>query len=79
MGKKIKSQHVVVIGGGLTSAQIVDLTIGKGVHKVFLICRSHFKLKDFDFPLSWIGKFKVSVHRHPIVKPLSLTALNGRT
>jgi uncharacterized NAD(P)/FAD-binding protein YdhS len=82
MDEKIKSQertHVVVIGGGLTSAQIVDLAIGKGVHKVFLICRSHIKLKDFDFPLSWIGKFKVSIQRHPIVRALSLTAINDRT
>ena|SRR5882762_5465365 len=51
--------HVAVVGGGLTSAQIADLAIKKGVRKVFLICRSYIKLKDFDFSLSWIGKFKV--------------------
>jgi lysine/ornithine N-monooxygenase len=59
---KIQSQratHIVVIGGGLTSAQIVDLAIKGGIQKVFLICRSHVKVKDFDFPLSWVGKFKV--------------------
>lgn len=63
LSRKVQSQkrtmHVAVIGGGLTSAQIADIVIRKGVEKVFLICRSHIKLKDFDFPLSWVGKFKV--------------------
>lgn len=33
---------VIIIGGGLTSAQIADLAISKGF-KVILLCRSHLK------------------------------------
>jgi len=33
---------VVVVGGGLTSAQVADLAIKKGL-RVILICRSHLK------------------------------------
>lgn len=36
------SGTVVVIGGGLTSAQIADLAIKKGF-RVILVCRSHLK------------------------------------
>lgn len=35
--------NVVVVGGGLTSAQLVDLAIRRGVSKVWHIMRSDFK------------------------------------
>lgn len=47
---------LLIIGGGLTSAQIVDLALGRGVDKVYLIMRSHMKIKHFDLDLSWLGK-----------------------
>lgn len=34
---------MVVIGGGLTSAQICDLAIRRGIAKVILLCRSSLK------------------------------------
>ncbi|KAL4810502.1 hypothetical protein BDV18DRAFT_58182 [Aspergillus unguis] len=53
-----KETNVVVVGGGLSSAQIVDMAVRKGVSKVWFLMRSDFKVKHFDITLSWMGKFK---------------------
>ncbi|KAI9369093.1 hypothetical protein BJX61DRAFT_536708 [Aspergillus egyptiacus] len=53
-----KETNVVVVGGGLSSAQIVDMAVRKGVKKVWFLMRSDFKVKHFDITLSWMGKFK---------------------
>ncbi|KAL7271812.1 hypothetical protein RUND412_005400 [Rhizina undulata] len=50
--------RVVVVGGGLTSAQIVDALVRKGVEEVHLIMRGPMKVKHFDVDLEWIGKYK---------------------
>ncbi|KAK5800368.1 hypothetical protein VI817_002580 [Penicillium citrinum] len=58
---KIQSRrqtNVVVVGGGLSSAQLVDLAVKKGVTKVWLLMRSDFKVKHFDISLPWMGKYK---------------------
>ncbi|OQE28486.1 hypothetical protein PENSTE_c003G07708 [Penicillium steckii] len=58
---KIQSRrqtNVVVVGGGLSSAQLVDLAVRKGVTKVWLLMRSDFKVKHFDISLPWMGKYK---------------------
>ncbi|GAA5837254.1 hypothetical protein JCM9279_005631 [Rhodotorula babjevae] len=52
-----KPARVVVLGGGLTSAQIVDSLIEAGVPHVTLLSRSHIKVSAFDFPLSWVSKY----------------------
>jgi len=49
---------VLIIGGGLTSAQLVDLSLRRGVTKVHLLLRSQMKTKPFDIDLTWMGKFK---------------------
>ncbi|KAM0748393.1 hypothetical protein T439DRAFT_291719 [Meredithblackwellia eburnea MCA 4105] len=54
MGKEVR---MAVIGGGLTSAQICEVALSRGVTHVTLICRSHIKIKHFDFPLTWVSKF----------------------
>ncbi|KAF8995731.1 hypothetical protein BDZ89DRAFT_1084584 [Hymenopellis radicata] len=54
----IRPTSAVVIGGGLTSAQIVDRLVQSGVEKVYLVCRSHIKVKHFDFGLDWVSKYK---------------------
>ncbi|KZF26365.1 hypothetical protein L228DRAFT_205792, partial [Xylona heveae TC161] len=59
--KKIKSKaatNVVVIGGGLTSAQVTDLLIKKGVTKVWHLMRGPTKVRHFDLELPWVGKYK---------------------
>ncbi|KAJ5103635.1 hypothetical protein N7532_004164 [Penicillium argentinense] len=50
--------NVVVVGGGLSSAQIVDMAVRKGVTKVWFIMRSDLKVKHFDISLPWMGKYK---------------------
>ncbi|POW14846.1 hypothetical protein PSHT_07286 [Puccinia striiformis] len=55
--KSTNQGTIVVIGGGLTSAQIADLAIRKGAAKVVLVCRGYLKTKHYDFPLSWVTKY----------------------
>ncbi|KAJ4269814.1 hypothetical protein NW762_001483 [Fusarium torreyae] len=50
--------NVLVVGGGLTSAQLTDLAIRKGVTKVWHIMRGPMRIKHFDVSLEWMGKFK---------------------
>ncbi|CAG9987924.1 unnamed protein product [Clonostachys byssicola] len=53
-----RATHVLVVGGGLTSAQIVDLALRRGVTKVWLIMRGPCRVKHFDVDLDWMGKYK---------------------
>ncbi|KAJ8297192.1 hypothetical protein OF846_000425 [Rhodotorula toruloides] len=60
LGERVRTgerTHVVVVGGGLTSAQIVDSLLSQGVSFVTLVCRSRIKTKHFDFDLSWVSKY----------------------
>ncbi|GAA5997241.1 uncharacterized protein JCM10292_000121 [Rhodotorula paludigena] len=60
LGEKLRRgepTRAVVIGGGLTSAQIVDSLIASGVTTVTLLSRSHLKVKHFDFDLPWVAKY----------------------
>lgn len=50
--------NAVVIGGGLTSAQLTDLCIKNGISKVYHLMRDIFKTKYFDCELSWAAKYK---------------------
>lgn len=50
--------NVVVVGGGLTSAQVSDLLIRQGVSKVWLLLRGRYKLKHFDVDLEWVSKLR---------------------
>ncbi|KAI2857978.1 hypothetical protein CBS147343_9735 [Aspergillus niger] len=56
--KQRQETNVVVVGGGLSSAQVVDMAIRRGVTKVWFLLRSDFKVKHFDLALNWMGKFK---------------------
>ncbi|KEP48353.1 L-lysine 6-monooxygenase (NADPH-requiring) protein [Rhizoctonia solani 123E] len=47
----------VVLGGGLTSAQLCHLALQKGYSKVILILRGYMKVKPFDVSLDWIGRY----------------------
>lgn len=65
MQKKITLKartNVLVVGGGLTSAQIADLAVRRGVTKVWLIMRGPLKIKHFDIGLEWVGKFRNIEH-----------------
>lgn len=49
---------LLIVGGGLTSIQLADLAIKRGVSKVYLLMRSNLKVKYFDVDLEWVGKFR---------------------
>ncbi|KAI5463588.1 hypothetical protein BGZ63DRAFT_506059 [Mariannaea sp. PMI_226] len=50
--------NVLMVGGGLTSAQLSDLLIRRGVTKVWHIMRGPLRIKHFDVDLEWMGKYK---------------------
>lgn len=50
--------NILVVGGGLTSAQLSDLAIRRGVTKVWHIMRGPLRSKAFDVDLDWMGKYK---------------------
>ncbi|KAK2757878.1 hypothetical protein FQN54_004284 [Arachnomyces sp. PD_36] len=53
-----RETNVVVIGGGLSSAHIVDMAVKAGVSKVWYFTRGDLKVKHFDIGLTWMGKFR---------------------
>ncbi|KAK5699063.1 hypothetical protein LTR97_006712 [Elasticomyces elasticus] len=53
-----KTTNVLVIGGGLSSAQITDAVLGAGVSRVWHLVRGPLRVKPFDVDLQWMGKFK---------------------
>jgi cation diffusion facilitator CzcD-associated flavoprotein CzcO len=58
---KIKNKaatNMLIVGGGLTSVQLADLAIKRGVDKVWLLMRGPVKVKYFDIELDWVGKFR---------------------
>ncbi|KAM0245772.1 hypothetical protein ACHAQJ_010454 [Trichoderma viride] len=52
------STNVLVIGGGLTSAQLAVLALQRGVTKIWHLMRGPLRVKHFDVDLSWMGKYK---------------------
>ncbi|KAI0132813.1 hypothetical protein BJ170DRAFT_718961 [Xylariales sp. AK1849] len=56
--KARRATNILIVGGGLTSAQLADLAVRRGVTKVWLIMRGPLKVKPFDVGLEWIGKFR---------------------
>lgn len=59
MDRKLRT-NVMVVGGGLTSAQISDLAIRKGVSKIYHIMRGPCRVKPFDLDLPWMSKYRNS-------------------
>lgn len=55
---KCQRTNILVVGGGLTSAQLSDLMIRRGVTKVWHIMRGPLRSKAFDVDLHWMGKYK---------------------
>lgn len=52
-----KDVNIVVVGGGLTSAQLTMMAIKHGA-KVFHLVRGRLRVKPFDVDLNWMGKFR---------------------
>ncbi|ROW12478.1 hypothetical protein VMCG_00847 [Cytospora schulzeri] len=53
-----RQTNVIVVGGGLTSFQLSDLAIRRGVTKVWHMMRGPLRVKAFDVNLHWMGKYK---------------------
>jgi thioredoxin reductase len=53
-----RQTRMIVVGGGLTSIQLADLALKRGVSKVWLLVRGDLKVKYFDVDLDWVGKFR---------------------
>lgn len=56
--KAKQTTNIVIVGGGLTSAQLTDLAMRRGVTKVWHIMRGPCRVKHFDISLEWMGKYK---------------------
>lgn len=60
--KKIKeskdSIDILIVGGGLTSAQLTELALRRGVRRVHFVTRGELKIKHFDFHLEWVTKYQ---------------------
>ncbi|KAJ3068862.1 hypothetical protein HDU99_003082, partial [Rhizoclosmatium hyalinum] len=48
--------RLLVIGGGLTSAQLVQLAVKRGFKDITLMTRGVLKTSQFDLSLDWIGR-----------------------
>lgn len=53
-----QNTSLLIIGGGLTSIQLADLALKRGVNKVWMLMRGPLKVKYFDIDLDWVGKFR---------------------
>lgn len=53
-----RETNVIVVGGGLTSAQLADMAVRRGVRRVWHLMRGEVKVKPFDVDLPWMGKFR---------------------
>lgn len=56
--KSKKPANMLIVGGGLTSIQLADLALKRGVSKIWLLMRSSLKVKYFDVDLEWVGKYR---------------------
>ena len=53
---KGQDTSIVVVGGGLASAQVVHLANNLGVSKIHLLLRVSLKTKHFNADLKWVAK-----------------------
>ncbi|ODV76863.1 uncharacterized protein CANTADRAFT_8443 [Suhomyces tanzawaensis NRRL Y-17324] len=56
--RKSKSRSIVIVGGGLTSAQLAHVAANAGIENIYLLFRGPIKIKHFDFHLDWVTKYK---------------------
>jgi len=51
-----QATSILIVGGGLTSIQIADLALRRGVSKVCMLMRGKVKVKPFDVDLGWMAR-----------------------
>ncbi|KAJ3090323.1 hypothetical protein HDU96_003447, partial [Phlyctochytrium bullatum] len=62
MGSGRAPTRLLVVGGGLTSAQLTDLGVRRGFDEVVLISRSKLRTMPFDLSLDWVGRNSMIHH-----------------
>ncbi|KHJ36274.1 putative fad binding domain protein [Erysiphe necator] len=55
---KYRTNSVLIVGGGLTSAQVAKVVADEGISRIYLILRGKLKTKHFDVDLHWLAKYK---------------------
>lgn len=53
-----KRRSIVIVGGGLTSAQLAHVAATNGIEDIHFVLRSTVKIKHFDFHLDWVTKYR---------------------
>jgi thioredoxin reductase len=75
-----ENQRVLIVGGGLTGAQISVLAKKRGAKEVTMVVQHHLKIKHFDFDEAWIAPSKSGGEMSLYKRMLSWkTSLNIRT
>ncbi|GMH43562.1 hypothetical protein BSKO_11484 [Bryopsis sp. KO-2023] len=54
----IKDENLMIVGGGLTSVQLVDISLQMGARHVYWLARSGVKVRQFDSDLLWTGRLR---------------------
>ncbi|KAI8850740.1 hypothetical protein BC829DRAFT_488626 [Chytridium lagenaria] len=60
--KKDRPVRLLVVGGGLTSAQLADVGVKRKFDEVVLISRSKLRTMPFDLSLEWVGRNSMIHH-----------------
>lgn len=53
-----KRKSIVIVGGGLTAAQLAHVAVQSGIDRIYLLLRGGIKIKHFDFHLDWVTKYR---------------------
>ncbi|PNW77436.1 hypothetical protein CHLRE_10g436450v5 [Chlamydomonas reinhardtii] len=61
--RSLAGQRVVVVGGGLTAAQLVALAAQHGSTDVVMLVRRKLQVKQFDVDVHWLGRMR-QAHLH---------------
>ncbi|CDR37849.1 CYFA0S01e18272g1_1 [Cyberlindnera fabianii] len=53
-----KKAELIIVGGGLSSAQLAEKALMQGFSRVHFVTRGEIKVQHFDFGLEWVTKNK---------------------
>lgn len=54
----LEGKELMIVGGGLTSVQLVEAGLRQGASHVYLLVRGDVKLRQFDSNLLWSGRLR---------------------
>ncbi|KAI8471948.1 MAG: hypothetical protein J3K34DRAFT_520149 [Monoraphidium minutum] len=53
-----QGEHVIIVGGGLTSAHLAQLAVAGGAGRVTLLMRGPLRIKQFDVDVEFMGRLR---------------------